>query len=116
MEESEMDQSYSMGFGALLSKIDFKWTEEYQMVENAKRAVTDAENNLNKNERFLESCEKDRSALLAVSILVEYGERKFEEMAEQAQKEVLKKQRAIIKATSMIEKAHRELAKQLRAL
>ena len=43
MEESEMDQNYSMGFGALLSKIDFKWTEEYQMVENAKRALTDAE-------------------------------------------------------------------------
>ena len=110
-----MDQNYSMGFGALLSKIDFKWTVEYQMVENAKGALTDAENNLNKNKSFLESCERDRSALTE-SILEKYGKRKFEEMAEQTQKEVLKKQQAIIKATSMAQQAQWEVVKQLRAI
>ena len=114
MKENEMDQNYSIMFGTLLSKIDYKWTDEYQMMVNANRAVTHAKNNVQKKERVLESCEKDVNAL-AELILKEYGTMTFEEMPEQAQREVLKKEGAIEEAKSMMGQAYRESAKELEA-
>ena len=114
MNESEMDQNYGIMFGTLLSKIDYKWTVEYQMMVNAKLAATYAEINFEQKNRVRETCENDANAF-AELIHTSYGNVAYEKIPETFEREGLRRVGVIEEAKSKMEQARGELAKKLEA-
>ena len=112
--ESEMEKNYSRMFGTMLSKIDYKWTVEYQMMTNAKHAATDAKIHFEEKKRVRELSENDMNAF-AELIITEHGMLEYENIPEPFQREGLKRQGAIEEARSKMEQVQRELAMKLEA-